>query len=103
VTGKWGDIDGVWIDPVTAQVMMTFRVLMALVLEGSRDEGDENRRTMPHWRQSAMRKAMARPRGRAIGCGRQGSNRRSRKSTGCLALIDGFGAEGFYWGLLMST
>src|SRR5271165_7285367 len=23
VTGKWGDIDGVWIAPVTAQVMMT--------------------------------------------------------------------------------
>jgi hypothetical protein len=25
VTGKCGDIDGVWIEPVTAQVMMTFR------------------------------------------------------------------------------
>jgi hypothetical protein len=25
VTGRWGDIDGVWIEPVTAQVMMTFR------------------------------------------------------------------------------
>jgi putative oxidoreductase len=25
VTGKCGDIDGVWIDPVIAQVMMTFR------------------------------------------------------------------------------
>jgi hypothetical protein len=25
VTGRWGDIDGVWIDPVTAQEMMTFR------------------------------------------------------------------------------
>ena len=23
VTGRWGDIDGVWIAPVTAQVMMT--------------------------------------------------------------------------------
>jgi hypothetical protein len=22
VTGRWGDIDGVWIEPVTAQVMM---------------------------------------------------------------------------------
>src|SRR5882757_1534036 len=25
VTGRWGDIDGVWIDPVTAQEMMTLR------------------------------------------------------------------------------
>jgi hypothetical protein len=25
VMGRCGDIDGVWIDPVTAQVMMTFR------------------------------------------------------------------------------
>ena len=25
VTGKCGDIDGVWIEPVTAQVMMTLR------------------------------------------------------------------------------
>ena len=24
VTGRYGDIDGVWIAPVTAQVMMTF-------------------------------------------------------------------------------
>lgn len=23
VTGRWGDIDGVWIDPVIAQEMMT--------------------------------------------------------------------------------
>jgi hypothetical protein len=23
VTGRWGDMDGVWIDPVMAQVMMT--------------------------------------------------------------------------------
>lgn len=23
VTGRWGDIDGVWISPVTAQVMIT--------------------------------------------------------------------------------
>jgi hypothetical protein len=36
VTGKWGDIDGVWIDPVTAQEMMilrdamTFSPMMAL-------------------------------------------------------------------------
>jgi hypothetical protein len=27
VIGRWGDIDGVWIDPVTAQVMMTLRAL----------------------------------------------------------------------------
>src|SRR5262245_58989499 len=27
VTGRCGDIDGVWIDPVTAQVMMTFRAM----------------------------------------------------------------------------
>jgi hypothetical protein len=25
VIGRYGDIDGVWIDPVTAQVMMAFR------------------------------------------------------------------------------
>jgi hypothetical protein len=25
VTGRWGDIEGVWIAPVIAQVMMTFR------------------------------------------------------------------------------
>ena len=25
VTGRCGDIDGVWIEPVTAQVMMTLR------------------------------------------------------------------------------
>ncbi|CAH0357100.1 hypothetical protein SPH9361_04749 [Sphingobium sp. CECT 9361] len=24
VIGRWGDMDGVWTDPVTAQVMMTF-------------------------------------------------------------------------------
>ena len=24
VTGRWCDMDGVWIEPVTAQVMMTF-------------------------------------------------------------------------------
>jgi hypothetical protein len=24
VTGRYGDIDGVWMAPVTAQVMMTF-------------------------------------------------------------------------------
>jgi hypothetical protein len=28
VTGKWGDIDGVWIDPVTAQEMMILRDAM---------------------------------------------------------------------------
>jgi hypothetical protein len=27
VTGMCGDIDGVWIEPVTAQVMMTFWLL----------------------------------------------------------------------------
>src|SRR6185503_4588734 len=27
VIGRWGDIDGVWIEPVTAQVMMTLRAL----------------------------------------------------------------------------
>ena len=28
MTGKWGDIDGVWIDPVTAQDMMILRDAM---------------------------------------------------------------------------
>jgi hypothetical protein len=27
VTGRWGDIEGVWIDPVMAQVMMVFDFL----------------------------------------------------------------------------
>ena len=27
VIGRCGDIDGVWIEPVTAQVMMTLRLL----------------------------------------------------------------------------
>ena len=26
VTGRWGDIDGVWIEPVTAQLMMTLDI-----------------------------------------------------------------------------
>ena len=29
VTGRYGDIEGVWIEPVTAQVMMTLRDLPA--------------------------------------------------------------------------
>jgi hypothetical protein len=29
VTGRCGDIDGVWIEPVTAQVMMTLRAIGA--------------------------------------------------------------------------
>src|SRR4030095_7390564 len=32
VTGKCGDIDGVWIEPVIAQVMMTLRVWAMVVL-----------------------------------------------------------------------
>jgi hypothetical protein len=32
VTGRCGDIDGVWIAPVTAQVMMTFLVDMRVIL-----------------------------------------------------------------------
>ena len=32
VTGRCGDIDGVWIEPVTAQVMITFRALMRTFL-----------------------------------------------------------------------
>jgi hypothetical protein len=32
---------GVWIDPVTAQVMMTFRELMVSVLPGRGEEADE--------------------------------------------------------------
>jgi hypothetical protein len=40
VTGKCGDIDGVWIDPVTAQVMITLRVLMAADPQGRTDEGE---------------------------------------------------------------
>src|SRR5436305_3581092 len=36
VTGRCGDIEGVWIEPVTAQVMMTLRVLaMVLPVSGS--------------------------------------------------------------------
>jgi hypothetical protein len=31
VTGRWGDMDGVWIEPVTAQVMMTLRGLAMAV------------------------------------------------------------------------
>jgi hypothetical protein len=31
VTGKCGDIDGVWIEPVIAQVMMTLRVSAMVV------------------------------------------------------------------------
>ncbi len=29
VTGRWGDIEGVWIEPVTAQVMIAFRCFAA--------------------------------------------------------------------------
>jgi len=32
VTGRCGDIHGVWIEPVTAQVMITFRALMRTFL-----------------------------------------------------------------------
>ncbi len=31
VTGRCGDIDGVWIAPVTAQVMMTLRACAAMM------------------------------------------------------------------------
>src|SRR6185312_13804566 len=30
VTGRWGDIDGVWIEPVTAQVMITLWLWLTL-------------------------------------------------------------------------
>ena len=30
VIGRWGDIVGVWIEPVTAQVMITLRFLAAM-------------------------------------------------------------------------
>ena len=28
VTGRYGDMEGVWMEPVGAQVMMTFRVFL---------------------------------------------------------------------------
>src|SRR5512134_1814827 len=31
VTGRYGDIDGVWIEPVTAQVIIALRAAMALL------------------------------------------------------------------------
>ena len=34
VTGRCGDIDGVWIEPVTAQVMMTLRRSLTLASFG---------------------------------------------------------------------
>ena len=36
VTGRCGDMLGVWIEPVTAQVMMTLREPMLRVLSGAR-------------------------------------------------------------------
>src|SRR5215216_5801072 len=38
VIGRYGDIDGVWIAPVTAQVMMTFRAMGALRAVSRRTE-----------------------------------------------------------------
>jgi hypothetical protein len=35
LTGRWGDIDGVWMAPVTAEVMMTLRLRdMMMLLSG---------------------------------------------------------------------
>src|SRR5712671_969828 len=39
VTGRWGDIDGVWIDPVTAQEMMTLTDDMVFFLQRAFRQG----------------------------------------------------------------
>jgi hypothetical protein len=41
VTGKCGDIDGVWIDPVMAQVMMVLDFLRKIVSFGIRQEPNQ--------------------------------------------------------------
>src|ERR1700689_4667769 len=48
VTGKWGDIDGVWIDPVTAQEMMILRdAMMFLPYRGFTGGGADVDREVP--------------------------------------------------------
>src|SRR5260221_9847920 len=42
VIGRCGDMLGVWIEPVTAQVMMTLPCAAAIVGLGDRGEADEN-------------------------------------------------------------
>src|SRR5216684_3712082 len=76
VTGRWGDIDGVWIDPVTAQEMMTLRDDMVFPLQRA-------------FRQGAVRqRRTAQGHGRTAASGRELMEiRRTLLVEGCDALL----------------
>ena len=76
VTGRCGDIEGVWIEPVTAQLMMTFPLAMALspmgqnffgrrrptlaepFTAGRRSDGDQGRRAFVVIKTAEVRSAV---------------------------------------------